>query len=367
MAVRITTATAVPNLFGVGKPGFNETPPTKTDLNGLWFNHIQEEICRAIEDQGYALDALDYGQLSTALNSWQFSGDVKIKNGATLAIQSGGIQNVESGGALVVKNGSTIAFETNVTFIINNNTVTFGTSNANVFAANGNTTFGTDGTNLHRVKSPAQFDSTLLVTGNLTLNGTKTSIGANEIEGIAGSVVDVETVEATELRFDDSGTTLPSAAGRLRFNGTHWSFMDNAGSRRALVETLRGYDETFATVLALVDTTATVGRRIKHNEPVWIEVSCRYEGNDVGDINYRVDVTGPLGTATILDDTAEIGTANKGYFLHEEFPWTPTNDFGAETDPQNYSFLVRLGITGGGADTLTASRVSIKVSSGVQV
>lgn len=67
---RITSETAIPDLFGPGKPGFTDgdpgiTPPT--ELNADWFNTVQEEVSNAVEDAGLSLHPTERNQLSQAI------------------------------------------------------------------------------------------------------------------------------------------------------------------------------------------------------------------------------------------------------------------------------------------------------------
>lgn len=74
--LRINTSTAVPDMFGAGKPGFRDGDPlagiAATRLNAEHFNHLQEEVARTIEGAGAALDGSKYDQLLTAIKqlSW---------------------------------------------------------------------------------------------------------------------------------------------------------------------------------------------------------------------------------------------------------------------------------------------------------
>ena len=104
---RSTGANTIPNLFGAGKDGFGDgVGPPPTELNASWFNNTQEELCRAIEDQGFAVGGtLD--QLTVALNSWQWSGSPSIKSGGKLSILSGGAFEIQSGGMGEVLSGGT--------------------------------------------------------------------------------------------------------------------------------------------------------------------------------------------------------------------------------------------------------------------
>ncbi len=69
---RITTPTRAQNKFGAGKDGFTDgnlaSGVVPTDLNGDWFDQVQEEIARVIEASGLALDGTNLGQLLLALS-----------------------------------------------------------------------------------------------------------------------------------------------------------------------------------------------------------------------------------------------------------------------------------------------------------
>lgn len=66
---RITGPTVSPNENGTGRDGFTEgggaTPPTH--LNASFFNNVQEELARAVERSGQALDGADFEQLAQAI------------------------------------------------------------------------------------------------------------------------------------------------------------------------------------------------------------------------------------------------------------------------------------------------------------
>lgn len=70
---RIDTDTAVPDLFGPGKPGFRDGNKAlgipATDLNAGFFNALQEEISAVIESEGIDLDDGDNGQLLEAIQA----------------------------------------------------------------------------------------------------------------------------------------------------------------------------------------------------------------------------------------------------------------------------------------------------------
>ncbi|AEI76561.1 phage tail protein [Cupriavidus necator N-1] len=68
---RISTSTKVTDKFGAGKHGFTNGNAVggipATDLEDVWFDHAQEEICSPIEAAGLALDSNDRTQLLQAM------------------------------------------------------------------------------------------------------------------------------------------------------------------------------------------------------------------------------------------------------------------------------------------------------------
>lgn len=75
---RISTATAVADLFGVGKPGFRDGDKAAgipaTDLNAELFNGIQEEIMAVMELQGIVPSQADFTQLRQAIQKMIIAG-----------------------------------------------------------------------------------------------------------------------------------------------------------------------------------------------------------------------------------------------------------------------------------------------------
>ena len=87
---RIDTATKATDKFGPGKHGFTDGDPTipiqATELQGSWFDHVQEEIANFIEEQGIALDANNRTQLAAAITAKLANGNYLRGNvSATLA------------------------------------------------------------------------------------------------------------------------------------------------------------------------------------------------------------------------------------------------------------------------------------------
>lgn len=68
---RISTATRVVSKFGAGKDGFTNGDAVggipATDLEDVWFDHVQEEMASVIEAAGMTLDPNDRTQLLAAL------------------------------------------------------------------------------------------------------------------------------------------------------------------------------------------------------------------------------------------------------------------------------------------------------------
>jgi hypothetical protein len=226
-------------------------------------------------------------------------------------------------------------------------------ANGQLFTANGNVILGNAG------------GDTIALTGSISCVGNIT-ISSHSITGTAGSLVDVENVAVTAIRFDDSGMTLPGTAGYVHWNGTFFSFMDGASQIHTFDEPMRGYDATLATAAnPLTDTTAGATRRVRYNEPVWIEMGSHVLTDSAGsNANYMLRITGPLGVSDVLTSSIVMASASKGYTWHEYIRWTPTDSWPAEAATQNYAFLVRMGTSAG---NLTADRIGIKISSAAQV
>jgi hypothetical protein len=298
----------------------------------------------------------DAGDSHTITGSVAVTGDTAITGSLTVAADNpanftGDVTLGSDSADAITVNGTT-TFNAPVTI-----------ANGQAFVANGNSTIGNAGTDTLTCNAAATFGTTVVANGAISaLAGI--NLSAQTISGSAGSLVSVENVALLEQRWTDSVGTLPGTAGEIRWNGTFFSYRDQTNVARTLDEPVRGHDATFTTDQAIVDTDAVAVRRVQASESVWIEISCRYEADGAEEMAYRIQVDGPLGTATILSDDVTIAAANKGYPFFQALPWTPTDDF-AETDPQNYTFTVGLGI--GGAPTLTATNVTIKVSSNLQI
>lgn len=198
-------------------------------------------------------------------------------------------------------------------------------------------------------------------------NNTTTTWGNTAtISGGTGTVPDFDAYQAGEIRWDDQGTSLPTAAGRMRWNETFFSFRDATNALRTLSDPVRGYDATFGpSGAAIADTTASASRRVKENEPVWIRIMLRAECSvAVADTRIDIQITGGLGTATPFSEQYRMPTvANTGLGIPINFQWTPTDSFAAVA-PDNYAFLVRVGTNAG---NVTAEFIGIEVASTVQL
>jgi hypothetical protein len=87
---RIDTATKATDKFGPGKHGFTDGDPTipipATELQGSWFDHVQEEIANFIEEQGIALDENNRTQLAAAITAKLANGNYLRANVAATLI-----------------------------------------------------------------------------------------------------------------------------------------------------------------------------------------------------------------------------------------------------------------------------------------
>jgi hypothetical protein len=120
---RIATATKVADKFGAGKAGFTDGNAVAgipaTDLEGDWFDHVQEEIAGVIETAGLILDPANRAQLLTALRS-----------GAL-------VYGIDTGAA----NACAVAFTPAITALIDGMALWFKAKNANT----GGTTLNVNG------------------------------------------------------------------------------------------------------------------------------------------------------------------------------------------------------------------------------
>ena len=349
---RIDTPSRALDLFGPGRDGYEDLPPAKTQLSGSAMNHLQEEIARGIESQGGILDAGNYGQLGEALAALKTTGAAAVESGGSLTIESGATLQVDVGGEVTCDGELTVT--TSVAEFQAGLTVSgaVGDFQDGLTVTAGATTMGSGPGDL------------VTINGTLALKEAVTLSDGKAITGGAGTSVTAEVMAPTEVRWVDSGNTLPGLSGSMRWNGTHWSFVDAANVVRTFEEAARGFDATFFTVNAIDNTGAFAARRIKPSEPVWIEVSTRFACTTAAsNLNYRMKITCSLGTVDVDIDTYRVDTANVGYSFARSFYWVPTDDFLAIAE-DGYLFTVRIGRSSG---SLTATNVSIKASNATQV
>jgi hypothetical protein len=153
----------------------------------------------------------DAGDSHTITGSVDITGDTAITGAATITgdLAVTGTTHAISG-ATTITGSLTVAADNPANFTGN---VTLGSASGDAVISNGTTTFNAAVTVANGVNFTANGNSTLgnAGTDTLTINAetthtAKTNIGANEIEGTAGSIVDVEIVEATEIRFDSDAS-----------------------------------------------------------------------------------------------------------------------------------------------------------------
>jgi len=346
---RISTPTREVDKFGPGKDGFKGGgPPDATQLEPPWFDNVQEELANVVEGQGEILDGLNLQQVKEAIDDYAFvdpsiTGTLTIENGATLDVLAGGTLETDVG------------------------------SSANI---NGDMIVG--GLGSFTCNGPADFmnDVTLgdLPGDVITVNGTMVCfaivnlqagafLGSQEIEGGAGSVVDVETVQVSSLELDDTGPS--PLGGHLRFVDTVYMAGHNENVTYAMSIPIRGWDESIGPFPNFInDTTASATRRIQFNEPVWIKISFSYELTAIGTGNLWIEITGPLGTVNADISQFRADTANQPYTSVREFLWTPTDDFPLENATQAYVILVRLGTNAG---NITAENIGLETTSALKV
>lgn len=299
MADRISSPTAIPDLFGPGKNGFGLGPPT-TALNPPWFNGVQEAVVRTIEYAGLVPDALDFDQFTNAIASFPFlnpnvTGDLTITNGARILIVSGGLSCVQTGGAGKWENGSTLVVESNVTFFWADNTIEFGSTVANDWTVHGEVTLCTDGTN------------TLTILAGTTVVGT-TGADTFTVNAVSQFNENV-TLEATKLltakqidAIDNAGYL---AAGEVRFyedtnpaftqGFLQWDGSDLRLGATGVAHIIPSHRDGWvagdvATVNAIDNTGASASLVMRNGESCIVTMSMETSNNTVGlNINMRIE------------------------------------------------------------------------------
>lgn len=163
----------------------------------------------------------------------------------------------------------------------------------------------------------------LNVTGNSTLGNAgsdtltisatlaaKFPIGAQEIEGIAGSVVDVESVESEYMKLQPVSPTVPTP-GCVQWDGRTLNVGDNslATARRVAVPLDSWVAGDISTASSITDTGAEVAMVMVNGEIVVVELHSEMTNTNTGTtINMRIEVNGGTigGTAVRYVDSAGI-------------------------------------------------------------
>lgn len=110
---RIDTPTAQKDKFGAGKNGFTagnpQTGTRPTDLDNDYFDMLQEELARIVEESGATLEKAKHDQLLTALKKLFLSrsnpfGDIKADGPVAIAKA---LENLQLGGAAKLNVGTT--------------------------------------------------------------------------------------------------------------------------------------------------------------------------------------------------------------------------------------------------------------------
>lgn len=186
---RIDTATALPDKFGEGKPGFTDGDPTTgrraTNLNADFFDALQEEISNAIEGANITLTKTSRNQLLSAIQTLinkialtrgALLGEIRLAGVASMAVARENIGlNLVGNYAALPLTGGTLTGNLNVTA---GNTATFNgpfvTATTGPATFNGMTTFK----GLAYINGgasfggPAGFNSTVNIAGALSVTNS---------------------------------------------------------------------------------------------------------------------------------------------------------------------------------------------------
>ena len=337
---RSTGANTIPNLFGAGKDGFGDgVGPPPTDLNASWFNNTQEEICRAIEDQGFAVGGtLD--QLTVALNSWGWSGNPKIKSGGKLSILSGGMQEVESGGTFQALAGAIAAFSGTTIFTPGS---TFDCDTLATFTKD--VTLGDD------------VADAIIVSGTMTVNEDATFV--KDVIGPFANVIKYGTIELL------SGAPAPAARQLAAGVGGELAWHDGSSAQFVHYST-NGWvyatgDQEAATGLAVTQlvATTTVATPGTAGGTVRVILYGQAQVNVLGStltVDVQEDKTAnpaytPIGVAQVMTAThTQVDVNAWQHFRHER------TFVAGSTDT-----LYRASIVANGGNTVSVKEVRVKV------
>jgi len=224
---RIDTAGRAIDLFGAGKPGFKEGNPATDDpptiVDASWPNHVQEEIARAIEGLGIALDGAKYDQLLTAL-------------------KRGGLVS-----ALVTFDADAALDDANI-------------GKLHIYTGAGGHTFGWT----NNAKPGLNFEIVNLGAGNLTLEPD----GAEEIDGVASIVLGAgQSVRVRRISDTDAIVTAArgyggGSAARTRLTAAAAIGAIGDAHRNALID----YDTTAGAIAQSLPDPAAFGA----GQSIWL-------------------------------------------------------------------------------------------------
>lgn len=352
---RIATATKYADLFGAGKHGFGENPvlPISTQLSAGWFNSLQEEIARVVEDQGYALNAANYEQLLTALHSFQFAGLAAIASGGSFEFKAGSEAYVDP--AAIFTFGGIPEFQGGAVF-----------STAGTLQLNAAVTLLAQG--------PATFTQLIGADGGISIAAGQTIYGDDATTTIEGfgyieSAIFVTTalgrVETRRLQFTAAATPAADYLVKESSGELNWSQKTVHRSTYGFLEPKYGYlaGPTAAYGGTIDDAGLQVSISLRPNQTVRVHASCWGEATDAtADVNVRINVkdSGNTGDHILSSIGIAVPEANKYYKGDYIFHWKPSNNFGGALDPDTYTFRLRYGRSGG-AGTVDIQQMSIKL------
>jgi hypothetical protein len=207
----------------------------------------------------------------------------------------------------------------NATFTVNNNS-TIGSSGADTCQVNAVTTFIAAVSFNGDVTLGNAGGDAITCTGALTVNGTvvinngctlgssaadaltinsttaiaaPVTIAGNTITGTAGSIIDVERVDVTEIRFD-SDTTPSTTTGVMQFTGRWLAVGLNSLARKVSIP-VDDWVASFSTVNTIADTGAEVTMVLGTGDVVIVETSLEAANTSAAnDVNLRIEVNGGI-------------------------------------------------------------------------
>jgi hypothetical protein len=353
---RITTPTRVLNLFGAGKDGLTDTPPNQTQLDAAWFNNIQEEISNAIEDQGIVLDG-SFGQLTTALNSWAWSGTPTVQAGAELVLETGapgGKIRCESGAEIRVESGADLVTDTGSAAIFNGTVLVGGLGS---FTVNCNADFMNDVT-----LGDVPGDS-IICNGTVSCNAPLLILGASggslstDPSAVCQFNGEVQLVGRTRIL-----QTISTAQGDIsRDSNYNLQWRDAVATKKVHVSPsgrVKGYGHANTLVPAAatisLDTNTAVAPLVAADLDVSAQIMVQraVAGNVIVSLN-EVGGIGQISTSQTINVTATGGTSYTAIVFSR-------TRVAADTTPRVY----RLTVDGNGSNVLAVSaRINVEEAS----